>query len=372
MSFNILKLKKINSKNDSFNEIRVDHVIVGFSTYSLFREWKDYIKNENTFTEKILIIDSNERTIDENMIMADQIIYPWIFNNSSELNQDEQTISEEVKFYKDGEFRSFKGRHKIMNCHPYLLKFKEPRLSWEWKKWWANIDSEFKSEMVNSLILSQIQNINYKNEQWSITTFDRKIILCKKITWNLSPEFFLKSFKYEKQYPEIFLKGCSNFKALNFLTLQINTNSPLDLVEKLSLVPMTMGTDEGYFLCYKLSSNLLSMVAVVEDLDLSEEVIAGKLKLMKKQCEKVFSIADKNIMDEKVILLPMYTYYPEEEVKNMMFNQDKPIFQFDPLFSHNPIILKSESVSFRNLNLSHPKLQLKNIGEEQEVSNYNS
>lgn len=367
MSFNILKLKKNSEEQKVFDEQTVDHLIVGFSPYSLFLECHNICGQTEDIPTKTLLIDSYERTISENLELADCIQYPWIFNNDVD-----SSGNAEVKFYKDGEFRSFTGRHKIQNCHPYLLKFKNSREAWSWKTWWENCDESFKKLMMESSLLTQVKSLTFVENMWRVITVDRKIINAKTLTWNLSPESFLKLFQYEKQYPEKFLKYCSSFKSLSFLSLKIKIDFNFKETEAGCLIPMTMGTDEGYFLLNRLSQDQISMVAVIEESEMSEETVSAKLKLMKKQINKIFSIQDKNIEEEKVVLLPMYAFYMEEKIDVVNFIQNKSIFQFDPLFSTDVTIVAEIEKNSRAINGNKGSFELHENIQESTLSNFDA
>lgn len=322
MSFNLLKFKKPQVDEVINQELEVDFLIIGFDAKTLF----DVAISENAEQRKVLFLDQNERSIQENLKLLDNLPYPWLFN--TEVNDD-------FKFYKDGDFRSFQGRHKINNCHPYLLKFINKLHGASWSSWWDDkLNDETKKIWNNSLLIGQVKSLIFKNNSWEVHTFDHKILKAPKIKWNLSPELFLKLFKYEEQYPKRFLTWCSHFKPLNFLLLQFNL--PKEQLDKLThgLIPMTMGTDEGYFLLSKLEVDAqggnINLLCVFDQADLQEEDVANKIRLMKKQMNKILGVNEKILKDERVFFLPHFTFSNEGNAENVIdFIQNSAIFDFD-------------------------------------------
>lgn len=328
MSFNLLKYKKNNSVEIKNQEISIDYLIVGFDTKTVF----DLTQEENFTQIKFMILDQSERTIEENIKLADQIPYPWIFDSVDETKLSHSSAT----FFKDGEFRSFQGRHKINNCHPFLLKYSQIRYCSSWLNWWNNgLDQDVKNSINQSLKIGQVKSISFKDEQWELSTFDHKIIKVKKLKWNLSPEQFLKLFHFESSYPKNFLTWCSNFSPLNFLLLQVKADQALYDKVQTSLIPLTMGTDEGYFLLTKdLNNNdecLLNMLYVFDEPDFQEEDVGNRIKLMKKQMTKIFNAKESLFKEEKVFFLPLFTFINTSMTANVEgFLQNESIFAFDP------------------------------------------
>jgi hypothetical protein len=341
MSFNLLKFKKPQIEKIENQELKVDFVCVGFDAKTLF----DILATESFHHSSFLFLDQNERTIAENLKLIDSLPYPWTFDVDS--NQD-------AKFFKDGEFRSFNGRHKINNCHPYLLKFKHKNYQASWFKWWENtLSDDIKTKLNESLLLGQVKAIFYRDNTWELHTFDHKIIKANRIKWNLSPELFLKLFRHEQQYPKNFLTWCSHFKPLNFLLLQFSVHPKVNenLVE--GLIPLTMGTDEGYFLLTKqqVSENEenLNLLYVFENSELQEEDVANRIRLMKKQLSKIFGLTDKILAAEKVFFLPHFTFTSEADVEEVSnFIQPDAIFDFDQQY----FSINSNAVNEMNLKLN--------------------
>lgn len=322
MSFNLLKFKKL-KKNEIINQIiEIDYLIVGFDAKTML----DIFVSDKTFNDSFLFLDQNERTIPENLSLIDQLPYPWI--NNQELNSH-------IKFYKDGEFRSFQGRHKVNNCHGFLLKYVKNLQDFSWMNWFEGKLSESQKEKFNqSLVFGQVKSILRAHDMWEIHTFDLKIIKAKKIKWNLSPEVFLKLFHYESQYPKNFLNWCSSFKPLNMMFLQFKISAEIFQKIENALIPLTMGTDEGYFLVTTKPKSdgfyNLNLLFIFDQTELQEEDVANKIRLMKKQLLKIWGLNEKLLKDERVLFLPSFTFIKDhvlEEVKG--FIQDDPIFAFD-------------------------------------------
>ncbi len=340
MSFNLLKFKKPQVKEVINQELTVDFLVIGFDAKTMF----ELSLAENSEQHKVLFLDQNERTIQENLKLLDNLPYPWLFNT---------TVNDETKFYKDGEFRSFQGRHKINNCHPFLLKFMHKLHAGSWSTWWdEKLSLDLKNKFDESLMIGQVKSVFYKANSWEVHTFDHKIIKAPKIKWNLSPELFLKLFRYEEQYPKSFLTWSSNFKPLNFLLLQFNIPSELFNNIGNGLIPLTMGTDEGYFLLSKFDGKVqdsnLNLLYVFDESDFQEEDVANKIRLMKKQMAKIFGINEKILRDERVFFLPHFTFRVENNAEPITdFIQDSAIFDFDQqYFSHTPTELSDTYVKF--------------------------
>ncbi len=335
MSFNLLKFKKPEVKEVVNQELAVDFLIIGFDAKTLF---------DLTSEEKFLILDQNERTIQENLKLVDNLPYPWLFNTE---------LSEQTKFYKDGEFRSFYGRHKINNCHPYLLKFMHKLHAGSWLQWWdEKLSLDEKKKFNDSLLMGQVKAVFFKDNTWEVHTFDHKIIKAPKIKWNLSPELFLKLFRFEEQYPKKFLTWSSTFKPLNFLLLQFNVAETQFNNLNNALIPLTMGTDEGYFLLSKFEGSTqdtnLNLLYVFDDADFQEEDVANKIRLIKKQLSKIYGINDKMLKNERVYFLPHFTFHSDNKLENVAdFIQDSAIFDFDQMyFAQTSSELTSQYVRF--------------------------
>ncbi len=331
MSFNLLKFKK-NQKTDLvMQEIKIDVLLVGFDLNSMYQ-----LTQEPEFLSKsFIVLDHNERSVEENIYLADQLPYPWVYEKSLPGPSSEQYRVDDCKFYKDGEFRSFQGRHKVNQCHPYLLKFSSPSYKVKWSWWWDNkLSSPQRDKLNSSLMLGQVKEVFFKNDVWEIHTYDHKIIKASKIQWNNSPEQFLKLFKCQTQFPKNFLSWCSSFESLNLLLVQIQLHPQLLNNVDRALIPLTMGTDEGYFLLSKdiTSENSMNcnMLYVFKESDLQEEDVANKIRLIKKQMMKIFNLNDSLFKDERVFFLPQFTFVTNAKLELVTsFVQADAIFKFD-------------------------------------------
>lgn len=344
MSFNLLKFKKNQKIENKLEEVSTDFLLIGFDLKSVF----DLTQNKNFDQSTFMILDQNERTIKENIFLVDQLPYPWVFQKeNSDFNPE--LSAKECKFYKDGEFRSFSGRHKINNCHPYLLKFSGHGYNYQWSKWWDEVLSDSDRQKLNSsFVMGQVKEVFYRNDMWELFTYDHRVIRTKKLQWNLSPELFLKLFKYEDQYPKTFLNWCSSFLPLNFLLLQVKLKRCSSINMERALIPLTMGTDEGYFLLSQNSLEddlcLYNMLYVFNESDFQEEDVASKIRLIKKQMMKVFQLNEAQFNDERVFFLPQFTHVANtsfEAVDN--FIQNDSIFKFDKQYNYENLNETCES-----------------------------
>ena len=332
MSFNLLKLKKNADIEISFTTMEIDWLIVGFSPLSIFECTID-----NTIdSKKVLVLDVAERTIEEHLNIADALPYPWFTKEQNSIPH-----SQGIKFYKDGELRLFNSRHKLNSCHSYLMNYQHPRTMLSWQKWWsAVIPFTIKEQLQNSMMFGQVKTLNYKNDKWEIETFDHKKIIAKRMTWNLAPNLFLKLFHYEGQYPKKFLDYCASLTGLNFLLQQILIDKNIKGETELEscLVPLTMGTDEGYFMVTKNSHekhDVINILYAFNESEISEDMVAQKIKLIKKQLKKIFNVSEQQLSNDKVWFLPNYTFVSSLNalLAAPTFLQDSTIFSFDDGFS---------------------------------------
>jgi hypothetical protein len=330
MSFNLLKFKKNQKSQITLQEISVDSLMVGFDLNALFQ----ISQKSNFLQDSFLILDQNERSIEDNIRLIDHLPYPWVFQTTAQNESSDFFKIEPTMFFKDGEFRSFHARHKINSCHPYLLKFSDVNYSISWAWWWESIlTTAEKEKLNNALKLGQVKEIFFADELWAIHTYDHKIIKTKHLQWNLSPELFLKLFKYQGQYPKNFLNWCSSFVPLNFLLLQVKIAPKTVEVKDRVLIPLTMGTDEGYFLLSK-KDDFYNLLFVFKESDLQEEDVANKIRLMKKQMMKIFNLVESSFKEERVFFLPQFTFVANSDIDRVSdFIQNSEIFQFDPQYS---------------------------------------
>ena len=328
MSFNLLKFKKNQVVENSVQEVNVDYVFIGLDLNSMFELYQD-----SDFLQKsFLILDQNERTITEHINLVDQLPYPWTFKKNIESSAASEVMLGESTFFKDGEFRSLRGRHKMNFCHPYLLKFLDSGYNISWSWWWENKLNAFEREKINSsLVLGQVKEVFHDGKIWLVKTYDNKVIKAKILRWNLAPELFLKLFKYQEQYPKNFLTWSSSFVPLNFLLLQVKINSKTLVPQERVLIPLTMGTDEGYFLLSKShQDSTYNMLYLFKDSEIQEEDVANRIRLIKKQVTRIFNVNENNFEAERIFFLPQFTHVQNQQMNKIDdFVQPYEIFKFD-------------------------------------------
>lgn len=341
--------------------------------------------------DNFLLWETKDLKIADYFNVADDFPFPW----TQEVLQKFALAGESlpITFYKDGDFRSFDSRYKLGTHEKWLERYKKNIYDASWKNLWHQLNNDVKDLIESRTFRSELKSITYVDNHFELATFDHQLIITDVLYWGESPHKFLQLLKKNVVIPQNVLSYCEKVfmgsvfalkllvkKNKNLLQLDGQENedgekkiqedsmvfqmpssnniSGFDRPDKLDLdlhglmqntaivrsryfIPMTMTSDQGYFVLDRASQigdslELFKVFLLITEKEYTEEKIYEDCKQIKKQLKKIFHLTEQAIIQETLHCLS--DYFPLHEntslVDQKFWNQSLIFthdFYFDPI-----------------------------------------
>lgn len=343
MSYSDLKkLKKEEVKETS----RVDtkYLIVGGDMFSL-ATFDFLLKSMDAADIKIL---TKEKLSADNA----QFTGPGILRGDSNIKFVEDFYDyAEVKrrdvvssFYKDLKFKPFGGRSKSEKLMWGEEFFTTPKADYDLKKIFSFLENETFFSTANNSKMDNIPAKVFKDEgKWVVECTNGTQIYCEKIFWCESPWKLYNEYDKKEELSNGFIEYIEQTKTPCALHIKLIFDKFVTEKEETLLIPLSYTHEWGHFMTEfstyneetkTQEANFLSFIDINQT---NEEDISKKIRLLKRNLEKIFPKIKEISFKEFIILTEnthslnfddSFTLEGEEVLENIHFVSSNAPFHF--------------------------------------------
>jgi hypothetical protein len=302
MRIKSLQKLKEEIKSDTIVQ-RVSHLIVGHDIFSvsLFYNLKDKFSDLSFIPTKEIKIDSllpsgPGRIRGEANVKLFKGLYP---------NIEATEIENESVYYKDTKFKKFSGRgrpEKLLWGEDFFI---DNRLEVDLANCFDCLRDQDFLNSLESLNVGFISTIALEAEKWIVSFTDGSIIEADKLLWGESPSRFFDLFTEKKKVSDELVEFCEQTKTPGSLQVSFKFKAPISDMDKTIFLPLSYTHDWGHFVGEFKSSGdeqSLEFLTYIDSNETSEEDVSRKIKILKKNIEKIFP-ASKKIFQKEFISL---------------------------------------------------------------------
>ena len=306
------KLKKEETKD--ITKVEVDSLIVGGDLFALATY--DFLKNK--FPEESTKLLSKEILSKENATF----LGPNILRGEANINYIKSTYeyaeveeaTEVSKFYKDMKFKPFGGRGK-----PEKLQWGEdfyttPAASYNLEKLFPFINEEaFYSEAKDNQIELLYTKVFKSEDRWVVECSNGTQIYATRLIWAESPWKFYEEATNKELISNEFIEFVESAKTPCALHIKLEFDKEITSQRETLLVPLSYTHEWGHFICEfsKFDEEELiqkgHFLTFIDANDTNEEDISKKIRLLKRNLEKIYP-AFKEINAREFIVLTENTH----------------------------------------------------------------
>ncbi len=267
----------------------------------------------------------------------------------SSLSTNDSAVQVESYFYKDMKFRKFGGRSKSMELLVGESFYVQDGVK--------VVEDLVSSTRFNSCLrvnhITHIESIKkiettdlVKQQQWCLITASNEEIECCNLVWAKDPLLFYKLISCEK-FSEI-----PNFlqESITLARLYISFTISQRVFEegKTYFIPLSYSTAEGHFIGEGIESEnqqKLNFVHYFDDLEHNEDDVIKKIKNLKRQLKKIFSLDRENDLSDEYYALTKIEFvekYFDDAVTSLFtdfptlfwLGENAPLLEGDETISH--------------------------------------
>lgn len=356
-TYSILKTLK---KDDieKINERIIENLIVGYDSFSVISYQKSVEKNGE---ENVLLLSENEidksdlRDKGPRTLRGEENI-DYIKSNFPD--QVSSYISKTPVFFKEGSFRSFKGRKR-----PEKLLWGEEYFTREYTKF--NIseifsclaDEKFLDELNNRALILTIKEIMPSDEEglnFEVKCTNGDIVKCKNLTWGLSPSRFLKLYTDKSSLDSSFIEFCEQSIAPQSLYVRFIYDREITDKSETLFFPLSYTHDWGHFIgefnSFEEGEKEFQEGRFLTFLDpeqTTEEEVAKKIRILKKSIDKAID-GSKAFLREEFISLDDNTSV--EQIDDELILKENSMLKGLKFVGKNaPILNPIEGIDCKNI-----------------------
>jgi len=296
--FNLLSLKK--EENSTGAEHYYRHVIIGDDLYSLSVVDKLIESGETS----IAWLSTRELSKQDLRLLGPSDLrgesnISWFQKRYPEvpLSVDEST----PEFYKELKWRPVGGRAK---SEPMLWNesfFAEKRAFFNEEDVFPFIASDEKLALLNEkrlelslLTVSKMTPDDLASPaHFCLETTTEDTVRCEKLYWGLTPARFVDYYKELEDLSSEFIEACEQTKTPSALYVSLNFEKVISEKEETLFIPLSYTHEWGHFVGEFYKENDKQRAEFVTFLDknaTSEEDISKKIRLLKRNLEKIFPL----------------------------------------------------------------------------------
>jgi hypothetical protein len=336
MSFSdIRKMKKVDEKETQ--TISCQYVVVGNDLFSLatYKELCEKLGQDN-----VALLTSAEISVDAssfkgpNLLRGQENIAIVKEDRPDTLIQKTETIP---SFYKDMKFRHFGGRSKSETLLWGEEFFTAPHAQYKLEDLFPFLnDEQFFKQTADNAITSIPLHIERMqgDKNWQIECTNGSLIQCKEIYWGESPSDFLELYKVKSELSSNFIQFCEGTQTPCALHIKLIFEKRITEMTETLFIPLSYTHEWGHFLGEfepvdnENSSQKVEFVTYVDKNETSEEEVSKKIRILKRNLEKIFPYSKDISVEEFLALLPQSQslkiddqifYEDENKVGNLSF-----------------------------------------------------
>lgn len=305
MSFDLLGLKKSEQQSETTSQF-AQNVVVGEDFFSLLA----YLELKKKAPNSTILICSKE--VSERDLFPS---YPSFLRGKEdiefvkslfpELSNVEGLESKPPMFFKDGDWKEFGGRakpEKLLEMEDFFLG---ETLFFDLSSLFPTLQDPLVINEVNEFReTKEIQSIEItkpsdlvEKDYFHIHLSDGAALKCENLIWGRAPKSFIEHLSNKNVLSDQFIEYLEGLSSQTILNIEYYFDdlklSKEDVESQRTLfVPQSYTHDWGHFICeYKTKNEqtILSVLCFIHDDSLSEEEIGKKIRLLKRNVEKVFS-----------------------------------------------------------------------------------
>ena len=310
--FNLLSLKKEDTQN--FKNLYRKHVLVGediFTVALLLELVEKYGK------EQVLWICPREVQIADLLPLG-----PSQLRGRENIQKFKQLFPEidleiyerPAEFFKDLKWKEFGGRSRPEKLLYNENFFTECRGDF-------NIEELFpflKEEGLTAKLQELRHNIGLKSVEktlsddlaephhFELVLTDNTRVKCETLYWGESAESFLNIYKDKNKLETDFITFCESTHTPSALYVRLVFERPITEKEATLFIPLSYTHEWGHFVgefhSHENNQQVANFVTFLEADSTNEDEISKKIRLLKKNCEKIFGVTIKEIEEEYIKL----------------------------------------------------------------------
>lgn len=221
----------------------------------------------------------------------------------------------EPLFYKDGKFHEFSGRAKSMELRDGEPFFKSIGYRYQ-------ISSLFKSDVWEKLdeilassqdvkVIDVIQKTDPKDlvdkDEWMLTTKDYFELTAESLYVTLSPHKFLNLIQNKDDLSNELIDYLSSVKVLQGIQVSWDLSKEIYPEERTLFIPQSMTHEWGHFIVefeafnHSTRTQKMHVMFLIHEEEPQAEDLAGKIRLMKRVLDRVFSGFEQQIKKEFIL-----------------------------------------------------------------------
>ncbi len=252
------------------------------------------------------------------------------YENGVTTLRDENTVTEIYKkyydfkcfkqaneslFYKDGKFHEFSGRAKSMELRDGESFFKGLGYRYEISSLfkpaiWEKLD-ELLTEAQDVKVIDIIQKTDPKDlvdkDEWLLTTKDYFEITAESLYVTLAPNKFLNLMYDKDNLTNELIDYLSSVKVLQGIQVTWDLAKEIHPEERTLFIPQSMTHEWGHFIVefeafnHATKTQKMHVMFLIHEEEPQAEDLAGKIRLMKRVLDRVFSGFEKEIKKEHIL-----------------------------------------------------------------------
>lgn len=337
------KLKKEEVKD--ITKVEVDNLIVGgdlfaLASYDFFK--KKYPEENSKVLTKEMLTKESTSFLGPNILRGEKNInyLKSVFEHAEIVEK-----TETPKFYKDMKFKPFGGRGKSEKLQWGEEFFTTPAAEYNLEKIFPFVnDEEFYTKIKQDQIDLLYTKIFKDGELWVVECSNGTQVFAKRIVWAESPWKFYEESVVKEKLSNEFIEFVESTKTPCALHVKLELDKEITTQDETLLIPLSYTHEWGHFICEFTKSEdekaeqTGHFLTFVDANDTNEEDISKKIRLLKRNLEKIYPIF-KDIQAKEFIVLTENTHSLEfddsfflegqEYLKNAYFVSSSAPFYYE-------------------------------------------
>ncbi|EQC45770.1 hypothetical protein M899_1326 [Bacteriovorax sp. BSW11_IV] len=217
------------------------------------------------------------------------------------------------RFYKELKFKKFGGRSKSETLLWGEEYYTTPKITIDLEKKFPILsDEELVKEINNKAVKNYIRSVNrvlandlVDNASYEVECANGKMFACEKLFWSLGPSQFLHFFEAKNKLSDGFIEFCESTQTPSALYIRYIFDKPICEKTYTMFVPLSYTHEWGHFIGdfeEKEGKQTVEFVHFIDKNNTTDEEISRKIKLLKKNIEKIFPDS-KNISSQEFITI---------------------------------------------------------------------
>ncbi len=222
----------------------------------------------------------------------------------------------EPMFFKEKEWRSFKGRMKPEKLLYQEEFFMESGANIDLKELFDFLDDETVFEKLNDLrFKASVKNLLHKEAPYDLVQpakycaelADGKEIGCEKLYWGLGPDKFVNHFKDPGMLSDQCIEYCERTQTPAMLVVAFQLSKQVGDLNSTKFIPLSYTHEWGHFIGEFLQrgdENWAEFICYVDPNHSSEQDLVKKIHLLKRSLDKIYENFSSFCLNEQVLFVP--------------------------------------------------------------------